>query len=169
VLMRRMRVADLDQVIAIGREPQGRAALAALAMYEACWGRFTEASALVAEDRMTGTVGLRAAVCWRRRRSWSRLRFRRRSSGGGSAGNFFSDGGGTEGGGVREVASGGARVERAGARGFYRSLGWSETGRRPRYYADPEEDAVLMSLKLGEVLGPDVGSEAAGCANCDWA
>jgi len=31
---------------------------------------------------------------------------------------------------------------------FYRSLGWSETGHRPRYYADPEEDAVLMSLKL---------------------
>ena len=31
---------------------------------------------------------------------------------------------------------------------FYRSLGWSETSRRPRYYADPEEDAVLMSLKL---------------------
>ncbi len=31
---------------------------------------------------------------------------------------------------------------------FYRSLGWIEVGRRPRYYADPEEDAVLMSLKL---------------------
>jgi len=31
---------------------------------------------------------------------------------------------------------------------FYRSLGWSETGRRPCYYADPEEDAVLMSLAL---------------------
>jgi ribosomal-protein-alanine N-acetyltransferase len=35
------------------------------------------------------------------------------------------------------------------ALGFYRSLGWSETGRRPRYYADPEEDAVLMTLELG--------------------
>jgi len=34
------------------------------------------------------------------------------------------------------------------ARGFYRSLGWNEAGRRPRYYADPEEDAVLLSLKL---------------------
>jgi [ribosomal protein S18]-alanine N-acetyltransferase len=32
---------------------------------------------------------------------------------------------------------------------FYRSLGWEQTGRRPRYYADPEEDAVLMSLVLG--------------------
>lgn len=32
---------------------------------------------------------------------------------------------------------------------FYRSLGWDETGRRPRYYGNPEEDAVLMGLKLG--------------------
>jgi ribosomal-protein-alanine acetyltransferase len=32
---------------------------------------------------------------------------------------------------------------------FYQSMGWMGTGRRPRYYADPEEDAVLMSLRLG--------------------
>jgi len=31
---------------------------------------------------------------------------------------------------------------------FYRSRGWRETGRRPRYYAEPEEDAVLMTLDL---------------------
>jgi ribosomal-protein-alanine N-acetyltransferase len=31
---------------------------------------------------------------------------------------------------------------------FYRVLGWIETGRRPRYYADPEEDAVVMNLAL---------------------
>lgn len=35
------------------------------------------------------------------------------------------------------------------ALGFYRSMGWREAGRRPRYYAEPEEDAVLMSLALG--------------------
>jgi ribosomal-protein-alanine N-acetyltransferase len=40
------------------------------------------------------------------------------------------------------------RASNERAREFYRSQGWSETGRRPRYYADPEEDAVLMSLKL---------------------
>ncbi len=40
------------------------------------------------------------------------------------------------------------RASNQRALGFYRSLGWSETGRRPRYYADPEEDAVLMSLEL---------------------
>jgi ribosomal-protein-alanine N-acetyltransferase len=32
---------------------------------------------------------------------------------------------------------------------FYRTQGFEETGRRPRYYADPEEDAVLMELRLG--------------------
>ncbi len=32
---------------------------------------------------------------------------------------------------------------------FYQSLGWRKTGVRPRYYADPEEDAVLMSRSPG--------------------
>ena len=41
------------------------------------------------------------------------------------------------------------RASNQKALGFYRSLGWIEAGRRPRYYADPEEDAVLMSLGLG--------------------
>jgi len=40
------------------------------------------------------------------------------------------------------------RASNQPALGFYRSLGWIETGHRPRYYADPEEDAILMSLKL---------------------
>jgi tRNA threonylcarbamoyladenosine biosynthesis protein TsaB len=31
---------------------------------------------------------------------------------------------------------------------LYRSLGFVETGRRPRYYIDPVEDAVLMRLEL---------------------
>jgi [ribosomal protein S18]-alanine N-acetyltransferase len=32
---------------------------------------------------------------------------------------------------------------------LYRSLGFVEKGRRPRYYADPIEDAVLMELRFG--------------------
>jgi ribosomal-protein-alanine N-acetyltransferase len=31
---------------------------------------------------------------------------------------------------------------------LYRSLGFVETGRRPRYYHDPVEDAVLMTFPL---------------------
>jgi ribosomal-protein-alanine acetyltransferase len=34
------------------------------------------------------------------------------------------------------------------ALGFYSAQGFEETARRPRYYADPEEDAVLMRLTL---------------------
>lgn len=41
------------------------------------------------------------------------------------------------------------RASNTGALGFYRKTGWSETGRRRTYYADPEEDAVLMSWQLG--------------------
>jgi ribosomal-protein-alanine N-acetyltransferase len=37
------------------------------------------------------------------------------------------------------------------ALGFYRSLGFREIGLRQRYYADPVEDAVLMSLQIGSV------------------
>jgi ribosomal-protein-alanine N-acetyltransferase len=49
--------------------------------------------------------------------------------------------------GVREVLLE-VRASNLQALGFYRSLGWSETGRRKRYYAEPEEDAVLLRLSL---------------------
>ena len=39
------------------------------------------------------------------------------------------------------------RVSNAPAISLYRSLGFRETGRRPRYYADPVEDALLMGLQ----------------------
>jgi ribosomal protein S18 acetylase RimI-like enzyme len=32
--------------------------------------------------------------------------------------------------------------------GFYAASGFHENGRRPRYYADPEEDAFLMERSL---------------------
>jgi len=41
------------------------------------------------------------------------------------------------------------RASNQRALAFYSSTGWRESGRRPRYYAEPEEDAVLMSLALG--------------------
>jgi [ribosomal protein S18]-alanine N-acetyltransferase len=33
---------------------------------------------------------------------------------------------------------------------LYYSLGFEEIGRRPRYYVDPVEDAVLMEMSLGQ-------------------
>jgi len=40
------------------------------------------------------------------------------------------------------------RASNQSALAFYRSLGFVQTGLRPRYYADPVEDAVQMQLKL---------------------
>lgn len=40
------------------------------------------------------------------------------------------------------------RASNGPALGLYRSLGFSETGCRPRYYVDPVEDAVLLTLRL---------------------
>ncbi len=40
------------------------------------------------------------------------------------------------------------RESNVAARGLYSKLGFAEQGRRPRYYHDPQEDAVLMRLGL---------------------
>jgi ribosomal-protein-alanine acetyltransferase len=48
---------------------------------------------------------------------------------------------------VREVLLE-VRASNRAALGFYRAQGFEKSGRRERYYADPEEDAVLMRLKL---------------------
>jgi tRNA threonylcarbamoyladenosine biosynthesis protein TsaB len=45
------------------------------------------------------------------------------------------------------------RASNSRARAFYAALGFEEGGRRPRYYADPVEDAILMSAKLGNRKG----------------
>ena len=49
--------------------------------------------------------------------------------------------------GVREVMLE-VRNGNHSAQGFYRFLGFKEEGRRPGYYGDPVEDAVLMRLSL---------------------
>jgi ribosomal-protein-alanine N-acetyltransferase len=41
------------------------------------------------------------------------------------------------------------RASNLAAMGLYNSFGFKEIGRRPRYYSDPIEDAVLMTLHLG--------------------
>ena len=48
---------------------------------------------------------------------------------------------------VREVMLE-VRAGNSAAQGFYRFLGFVEEGRRPAYYSDPVEDAVLMRLRL---------------------
>jgi ribosomal-protein-alanine N-acetyltransferase len=41
------------------------------------------------------------------------------------------------------------RASNTAALALYRSLGFVESGRRLRYYAEPQEDAVLMHLVIG--------------------
>jgi ribosomal-protein-alanine acetyltransferase len=41
------------------------------------------------------------------------------------------------------------RSSNQAALGFYRAHGFEQTGLRRRYYADPEEDAILFELKFG--------------------
>lgn len=56
---------------------------------------------------------------------------------------------------ARELAAAGVgevllevRASNQAAQGFYQALGFAKTGLRTGYYADPIEDAVLMSLRL---------------------
>jgi ribosomal-protein-alanine N-acetyltransferase len=42
------------------------------------------------------------------------------------------------------------RAASAGVIALYAGLGFKETGRRPRYYRKPVDDAVLMRLQIGE-------------------
>jgi len=46
-----------------------------------------------------------------------------------------------------------ARQSNRPALGLYRSLGFEQTAVRPRYYADPQEDAVLMALRIPSPAG----------------
>ena len=40
------------------------------------------------------------------------------------------------------------RESNAAARALYKKIGFNEAGRRPRYYTQPEEDALLLRLRL---------------------
>jgi len=44
-----------------------------------------------------------------------------------------------------------ARASNRAALGLYAALGFERSGVRPRYYDDPQEDAVLMALRTAEI------------------
>jgi ribosomal-protein-alanine N-acetyltransferase len=107
--------------------------------------------ALVAEDAQTGTVqGFAVAAVQppdaelesiavtpeRQRRGWGRRLF------GALAGKLRRCG-------VAEVHLE-VRASNEAAQALYARLGFAETGRRPHYYAAPEEDAVLLSLAFNK-------------------
>jgi [ribosomal protein S18]-alanine N-acetyltransferase len=45
------------------------------------------------------------------------------------------------------------RPSNAPARALYESFGFKEVGRRPRYYDDTHEDALLLTLEMGKRIG----------------
>ncbi len=49
------------------------------------------------------------------------------------------------------------RAGNLGAQRFYERLGFLETGRRPGYYSDNREDAVIMTAPVGAVLDAVAG------------
>lgn len=49
------------------------------------------------------------------------------------------------------------RESNRAARQLYRAAGFDEIGRRPGYYADPKEDAILMVLELPGRISPESG------------
>lgn len=149
--IRRMAAADLDRVIAISaslkQSPQWqRAAYVAALDPEAAPRRI----ALVAEDATTGQIaGFAVASLTPPEAELETIaveaEFQRR----GAARQLFlalADEMRAER--VRDVFLE-VRESNQQALALYRGLGFAEAGRRPRYYADPVEDAVLMRLRLG--------------------
>lgn len=117
--------------------------------------------ALVAEDAQTGTVqGFAVAAVQppeaelesialapeRQRQGWARRLF------GALAGELRRCG-------VDEVHLE-VRASNEAARALYAQLGFAETGRRARYYAAPEEDAVLLRLALTSADGRHSGDHS---------
>ena len=54
------------------------------------------------------------------------------------------------------------RPSNASARALYKSFGFKEVGRRPRYYEDTNEDAILLALYWEEEAGRVKGEGEAG-------
>jgi ribosomal-protein-alanine N-acetyltransferase len=148
--MRRMTEADLDQVIEIERSlPEAphwprSAYLTALDLLAS-----PPRIALVAENTFIGApAGFAIASFFPPQAELETLAIAPEFQGRGLARQLFSSL-------IRQLRATGAlelilevRASNHPAIGLYRSLGFAESGRRPRYYHDPVEDAVLMRLQL---------------------
>ena len=148
--IRRMTAADLDRVMAIAQSLNQAPHWQREAYLAALGGKATPMRiALVAEDEASGTVAGFAVACLMPPEAELETiavaaGFQRR----GLARQLF------------QALVGALRQERASvtllevrasniqAQALYRALGFEVAGRRPRYYADPVEDAVLMRLVL---------------------
>jgi len=150
VRLRRMNEADLEQVMAIAASLEDAPHWPATAYLAALKTESTPRRiALVAEQRITGAVmGFAIASLIPPQAELETIAVSAAAQRHGIGRRlFFAMDQELRTAGVGEVLLE-VRASNRPALCFYGSQGWSETGRRPRYYADPEEDAVLMSLKL---------------------
>lgn len=149
-LIRRMRAGDLDQVMAIAgslsQTPHWTQSAYLVALDPHASPRRI---ALVAEDPVAGVVAFAVASLLAPQAELETIAVAPSSQRRGLARKLLSAL-------VGELSAAAAvefllevRFSNHAALALYRSLGWRETGLRPRYYSDPEEDAVLMSLGLG--------------------
>ncbi len=53
------------------------------------------------------------------------------------------------------------RTGNVAARGLYEGLGFREVGRRPAYYTQPAEDALVLARELRVAAGEAVGQAPA--------
>jgi len=164
--IRPMSAADLDRVmeIAVGLDKAPHWARAA---YESALSpaHSPKRIALVAEDEYSGVViGFAVASLLPPEAELETMAVARESQRRGVAGRLFRAL-------VEELRAAEVsdlnlevRASNGAAIGFYRAQGFAETGRRPRYYADPEEDAILLRLGIGG-SSPAIGSNAAKSGN----
>ena len=148
--IRRMTAADLDRVIEIAASLSQAPHWPREAYLAALGGKATPMRiALVAEDEASGTVaGLAVASLTPPEAELETIAvaagFQRR----GLARQLFQALAGA----LRQqrvrVTLLEVRASNEQALALYRALGFEVAGRRPRYYADPVEDAVLMRLAL---------------------
>jgi ribosomal-protein-alanine acetyltransferase len=149
-LIRRMRAGDLDRVMAIAASlahaPQWPPSAYMAALRRQATPRRI---ALVAEDPIAGVVAFAVASLIAPQAELETIAVEQSAQRRGIARKLLSA--------LADELTASAAAEfllevRAGnhaALALYRSLEWRETGRRPRYYSNPQEDAVLMSLPLG--------------------
>lgn len=150
ILVRRMREADLDEVMALAASLKDAPHWARTAYLSALdEDAAPRRMALVAEEpAAVAVVGFAVACVFAPQAELESIAVAASGQGSGIGKQLFSAlAEQLKAAAVREVLLE-VRASNQQARFFYASQGWIESGRRPRYYADPEEDAVLMSLKL---------------------
>ncbi len=149
-LIRRMRAADLDRVMAIDGN-LSHAPLWPRSAYLVALDPHASPRrvALVAEDPVAGVVAFAVASLLAPQAELETIAVAQATQRRGIARKLLSAL-------VGELSAAAAvefllevRASNNPALALYRSLGWRQTGLRPRYYSDPEEDAVLMTLPLG--------------------